>query len=121
MSEVPHVLWTFLPGQREVDSFAYLNDVRLALRDIRLSGVRPITQVPTTGVVSAEWDSVIKTYSIPFVTAICPVLMACAAAWLQEREGRSLRVKTGHTEVETAALGDIESVLGEVWAERMPA
>ncbi|MGI4857090.1 MAG: hypothetical protein ACRYHA_09305 [Janthinobacterium lividum] len=120
MSEVRNVLWTFLPGQREVDSFAYLNDVRLALREIRLAGVRSITQIPTTDAASGEWDSVIKTYSIPLVTSTYPVLMACAAVWLGEKDRRSLRIKAGDAEVQTEILDDVERLMGSAWAETMP-
>ncbi|MGI4983896.1 MAG: hypothetical protein ACRYGL_11330 [Janthinobacterium lividum] len=117
MSEAHHVLWTFLPGQREVDSFAYLDDVRLALREIRLAGVRSITQIQATEIVPETQDPVVKTYSLPLAAPTCLVLMTCAATWLQHEAGRSLRVAAGHSRIETAAAGDVEKLLNEALAQ----
>ncbi|MGI4860140.1 MAG: hypothetical protein ACRYHA_25080 [Janthinobacterium lividum] len=117
MSEAHHVLWTFLPGKQEVDSFAYLDDVRLALREIRLAGVRSITQIQETEIVLETQDPVIKTYSLPLVASTCPVLIACAATWLQNETGRSLRIAAGHCRIETAATGDVEKLLNEALAQ----
>ncbi len=111
MAEVNRVLWTFVPGQHEEDAFAYLNDVRLALRSIRLADVRSIAQAPSADVTVDGWDSVIKTYSIPLQSSTAPILKASAAAWIQGREGRSLSIKLGNALSEKVTPGEVAALL----------
>lgn len=95
MLEANRIQLTFLPGTQEEDAFAYLDDVRLAIRDIRLAGVRSIKQGPIAEVDITGWDSAIKTYSILLETSTVSILKASAATWLQAKAGRSLSIQLG--------------------------
>lgn len=120
MSDVPHVLWNFLPGQHEVDAFAYLDEVRLTLRDMRLAGVRPITPVPAASVVLPQWDSAVTTYAIPWTAATDAVLRQCAIGWVRGAGERSLRLKTRHAALDTRAPADIDRFFTDALATVAP-
>jgi hypothetical protein len=105
------VRWTFLPGHEEGDAFAYLDEVRLALREIRLAGGRSIAPMPDAIIDRQGLGPIIRTYSLPMETVVGPILRAGAHAWLLHRASRSLRIKVGHIEIEADTPDGLEKML----------
>ena len=80
--------WSFLPRRLEDDSFSYLNDVRLAIGEIRSAGVHPITRVTGLDITVEGWDSVVPTYRTPTTPSVDAALSISASTWLAGEEGR---------------------------------
>jgi len=111
MVELTDVRWTFLPGHEEGDSFAYLDEVRLALREIRLAGGRSIAPLPDAIIDRQGLGPVIRTYSLPMEAVVGPILRAGAHAWLLKRAGRSLRIEVGNIDIEAETPDALEKML----------
>lgn len=113
MLELTDVRWTFLPGYEEGDSFNYLDEVRLTLREIRLAGGTSIAPVPDAIMDRQGLGPVIRTYSLPMEEVIGPILRTAADAWLLSRSGRSLRIKVGNIEIEAETPDALERMLSK--------
>ena len=110
---------TFVRSKDDDTSFSpgYQIELKHFYNLVRTEGIRA-SAVAFSIVSGGDRSGLIGEFIVPLAHAISPVLGIAAIAWLQGRNGRTLRLKAGDLEVEVNGYAEFTAFLANVLATK---